>query len=108
VGPSRSIQAAEFLSAQSGSSVASLGGTNNAVQSIDGVVAISDGSLLDHRRAELERGAGGDHDLPYRFTLPGSMPQLLAWARLLARVEHGDLHVEKMPLGAYVECGGGV
>jgi hypothetical protein len=44
-------------------------------------------SLLDKRREELERGAGGDHDLPYRFTLPTSMPQVLAWVKLLARVQ---------------------
>ncbi len=45
-------------------------------------------SPLDKRREELERGAGGDHDLPYRFTLPTSMPQVLAWVKLLARVQH--------------------
>ncbi len=44
-------------------------------------------SRLDKRREELERGAGGDHDLPYRFTLPTSMPQVLAWVKLLARVQ---------------------
>lgn len=45
-------------------------------------------SPLDKRREELERGAGGDHDLPYRFTLPIVMPQVLAWVKLLARVEY--------------------
>jgi len=44
-------------------------------------------SPLDKRREEIERGAGGDHDLPYRFTLPTSMPQVLAWVKLLARVQ---------------------
>ena len=44
-------------------------------------------SELDKRREELERGAGGDHDLPYRFTLPTSTPQVLAWVQLLARVQ---------------------
>lgn len=44
-------------------------------------------SSLDKRREELERGAGGDHDQPYRFTLPIAMPQVLAWVKLLARVE---------------------
>jgi hypothetical protein len=48
-------------------------------------------SFLEQRRGELERGAGGDHDCTYRFTLPGSMPQVLAWVKLLARVQHGDL-----------------
>ena len=47
-------------------------------------------SSLERRRVELERGAGGDHDYPYRFTLPGSMPQVLAWVKLLVRVQQGD------------------
>jgi hypothetical protein len=51
-------------------------------------------SFLEQRRAELERGAGGDHDLPYRFILPISMPQVLAWVKLLRRVRHGDLQPE--------------
>lgn len=50
-----------------------------------------DMSFLEQRRGELERGAGGDHDLPYRFTLPGSMPQVLAWVKLLAKVSAGEL-----------------
>ena len=48
-------------------------------------------SPLDKRREELERGAGGDHDLPYSFALPPSMPQVLAWMRLLAKVQRGEL-----------------
>ncbi len=48
-------------------------------------------SLLDKRRVELERGAGGDHDLPYRFTLPIAMPQVLAWVKLLAKISAGEL-----------------
>jgi len=48
-------------------------------------------SPLDKRREDFERGAGGDHDCPYRFTLPGSMLQVLAWVKLLVRVKHGDL-----------------
>ena len=39
------------------------------------------------RRLELELGTGGDHDVPYTFALPPSMPQVLAWMRLLARVQ---------------------
>jgi hypothetical protein len=30
------------------------------------------------------------HDLPYRFTVPTAMPQVLAWAKLLARRAHGE------------------
>ena len=48
-------------------------------------------SALEHRRGELERGSGGDHDLPYRFTRPSSMPQVLAWMKLLVRVQDGTL-----------------
>ena len=48
-------------------------------------------SSLEKRRGELERGAGGDDDLPYRFTLPTSIPQVLAWVKLLAKVQNGEL-----------------
>ena len=48
-------------------------------------------SLLDKKRLELELGPGGDHDIPYHFTLPISMPQRLAWTRLLTRVQVGEL-----------------
>jgi hypothetical protein len=49
-------------------------------------------STLERRRFELEMGAGGDHDQPYVFILPVSMPQALAWTRLLERVQRGELH----------------
>jgi len=48
-------------------------------------------SSLERRRLELELGAGGDHDVPYSFLLPLSMPQVLAWMRLLGRVQRGEL-----------------
>jgi hypothetical protein len=48
-------------------------------------------SSLERRREELESGPGGDHDIPYRFNLPISMPQVLAWMSLLVRVQHGEL-----------------
>ncbi len=48
-------------------------------------------SSLEKRRVELERGAGGDHDIAYRFMLPTSMPQVLAWAKLLVKLQDGDL-----------------
>jgi hypothetical protein len=57
-------------------------------------------SPLDKRREELERGAGGDHDLPYHFTLPTSMPQVLAWVKLLARVQQGDFQPEVIACGS--------
>lgn len=48
-------------------------------------------SSLERRRLELELGPGGDHDVPYNFVLPPSMPQVLAWMRLLARIRSGEL-----------------
>ena len=57
-------------------------------------------SELSKRREELERGAGDDHDLPYRFTLPTSTPQVLAWVKLLVRVQQGDLQPEVGAIGS--------
>lgn len=47
--------------------------------------------VLNRRRWEREVGAGGDHDVPYTFTLPLSQPQLLAWLTLRAKVQRGEL-----------------
>jgi len=49
-------------------------------------------NALQRRREELESGPGGDHDLPYSFSWPRSVPQVLAWMTLLARVQRGELH----------------
>lgn len=48
-------------------------------------------SSLERRRLEQELGPGGDHDVPYHFTLPLSMPQVLAWMKLMGRVQRGEL-----------------
>ena len=48
-------------------------------------------SSLERRRLEQELGPGGDHDVPYIFALPLSMPQVLAWMRLLGRIQRGEL-----------------
>jgi len=48
-------------------------------------------SELEHRRGELERGSGGDHDRVYTFVPPTSLPQLRAWVRLQARVHTGEV-----------------
>ena len=40
---------------------------------------------------ESERSRGGDYDTPYTFALPVSMRQALAWTRLLAKVQRGEL-----------------
>lgn len=47
--------------------------------------------FLDQRRLQIEMGSAGDHDTPYCFALPGSTPQLLAWTRLLVRMQAGEL-----------------
>jgi hypothetical protein len=62
-------------------------------ESSRGAHALEKGDMhaLDRGRLELERGAGGDHDTPYTFTGPSSMPQVLAWMKLLVRVQHGVL-----------------
>ena len=49
-------------------------------------------SALERRREELESGPGGDHDLPYSFSLPLSLPQVLAWMTLMVRMQQGELH----------------
>jgi len=55
--------------------------------------ALDEGSIssLERRRLEQELGTGGDHDVPYHFALPLSMPQVLAWTRLMGRVQRGEL-----------------
>lgn len=47
-------------------------------------------SWIEVRRLEVELDAGGDHDLPYTWSLPPSRSQVLAWTRLLARRERGE------------------
>ena len=48
-------------------------------------------SLTKLKQEDSEWSIGGDHDTPYTFELPVSMPQALAWARLLAKVQSGEL-----------------
>jgi len=51
------------------------------------------GSELERRRTEVESGTGGDHDVPYTFSLPLFMPQTIAWTRLLVKVQGGELEL---------------
>ena len=67
----------------------SMGENSREAQTLDGRGL----SSLDQRRVELECGVGGDHDLPYRFTLSTSMPQVFAWVKLLAKVQNGELQL---------------
>lgn len=46
---------------------------------------------LDRRRQEIEFGPGGDHDCPYTFTLPQSVPEMLAWIKLLEKVQGSSI-----------------
>jgi hypothetical protein len=46
---------------------------------------------IEVRRLEVELGAGGDHDQLYNWSLPPSGSQVLAWTKLLARRERGEL-----------------
>ncbi len=43
------------------------------------------------RRFAAEMTGSADHDTTYHFSLPASLPQRLAWTRLLARVRSGEL-----------------
>jgi hypothetical protein len=42
----------------------------------------------------IEAGPGADHDIPYHFALPASLPQVLAWVRLLASVQRRELELQ--------------
>jgi len=48
-------------------------------------------NAFETRRFAGECEPGTDHDMPYTFTLPSSLPQVIAWARLLASVQRGEL-----------------
>jgi len=39
----------------------------------------------------MESGPGGDHDKPYIFTPADTLPQAIAWIKLLAKVRRGEL-----------------
>ncbi len=49
------------------------------------------GALRGLRQDVSEWSGGGDYDTPYTFSLPVSTPQALAWARLLTKVQNGEL-----------------
>jgi hypothetical protein len=45
----------------------------------------------EKKRLEIELGQGGDHDMPYLFTLPITQKERLAWIRLQQQVQAGEL-----------------
>lgn len=57
-----------------------------------GALASRGMSALEKRREELESGFDGDHDLPYSFRLPLSVPHVLAWMSLLVKVQQGEVY----------------
>ena len=48
-------------------------------------------NLSEIKRLEFELCGAGDHDMPYTFTLPTYMPEVLAWTKLIGRVQSGEL-----------------
>ena len=48
-------------------------------------------NLIRQMREKLEWSRGDGYDTLYTFALPVSMPQALAWARLLVKVQRGEL-----------------
>ena len=48
-------------------------------------------NLIRQMREKLEWSRGDGYDTLYTFALPVSMPQILAWTRLLAKVQRGEL-----------------
>src|SRR6476660_7523570 len=47
-------------------------------------------SWIEVRRLEIELGSGGDHDVPYTWSLSPSSAHVLAWTKLLARGRVGS------------------
>ena len=48
-------------------------------------------NFIKQKREKLEWSRGDGYDTLYTFALPVSMPQILAWTRLLAKVQRGEL-----------------
>ena len=48
-------------------------------------------NTLEVRRLEMELSTASDHDTPYMFTLPTTLPELLTWTRLMLQVQDGVL-----------------
>ena len=48
-------------------------------------------NFIRQTREKLEWSRGDGYDTLYTFALPVSMPQILAWTRLLAKVQRGEL-----------------
>ena len=49
--------------------------------------------VQDVRRLALELSTEKDHDTSYQFALPVYLPELLAWLRLLGKVQRGEIEL---------------
>ena len=74
-----------------GRAVTSLLGTQAGHEQGQCVLAQGSTSVLERSRVALELEGSADHDVPYHFALSLSMPQVLAWIRLMGRVQRGEL-----------------
>jgi hypothetical protein len=79
--------------AQIAQQAATVNTSSSSCQSIPtpGAPSSSAMSVLQQKRLEIESGSGGDHDTPYRFALPISMKERLAWIHLQSRVQAGEV-----------------
>jgi hypothetical protein len=89
--PSTSVTAAQFLRDRKGSIPVACEQSLNENSWGQPFLDERGSSVLEKRRVELECGAGGDNNAPYRFTLPTYLPQVLAWMKLRAQVQNGEL-----------------
>jgi hypothetical protein len=48
-------------------------------------------SSIERQRVAIESGVGGDHNTPYKFAFPSSVPQIITWLHLVKRFQCGDL-----------------
>ena len=68
----------------------------SSIESTNPVIAETRGNnqesnFIKQKREKLEWSRGDGYDTLYTFALPVSMPQVLAWTRLLAKVQRGEL-----------------
>jgi hypothetical protein len=76
--------------AQQGATVNTSSSLNESITTIEAPSSL-DMSFLEQKHLEIECGPGGDHDTPYRFALPLSINEQLAWLHLQRRVQAGEL-----------------
>ncbi len=90
-GEMQQVESAGSPGQSMGTTVTSLLGAQARHEQSQRVPVQGSTSVLEMSRLAVELGGSADHDTPYRFTLPTSLPQVLTWTRLLARVQRGEL-----------------